>query len=116
MPFIQKYVRSDGTPVRAHYRWAQGARREMTIIAFAALAAVSFGHNGGQAAQNSGPQKAPAQYPILFSENVGRAPRGVEPRPTVSYPIKFDTPKPTVKRPTPTVSYPIDFSTLGSGR
>ncbi|MFD6297229.1 hypothetical protein ACFWFU_20710 [Streptomyces sp. NPDC060235] len=109
-------MKSDGTVVRSHYRWAAGARREMTIVAAVAVAVVAFGHNGGQAAQDSKPQKAPGQYPVLFSENSGRSPRGSEPRPTVSYPIKFDSPKVKVKRPAPTVSYPIDFSTLGSSR
>lgn len=116
MPYIEKYVKSDGTVVRGHYRWAEGARREMAIVTVVALAAVAFGHNGGQAAQDSGPRKSRGQDPVVFSESGGRAPRGAEPRPTVSYPIKFDTPKTTVKRPTPTVSYPIDFSALGSGR
>ncbi|OQQ13113.1 hypothetical protein B0675_39475 [Streptomyces sp. M41(2017)] len=116
MPFIEKYVKSDGTVVRSHYRWAPGARREMTIVAAVAVAVVAFGHNGGQAAQDTEPRKAPGQYPVLFSENSGRSPRGAEPRPTVSYPIKFDSPKVMVKRPAPAVSYPIDFSTLGSSR
>ncbi|MET7746018.1 hypothetical protein [Streptomyces sp. NPDC005385] len=116
MPLIEKYVKSDGTVVRSHYRWAPGARREMTIITAVALAAMAFGHNGGPAVQDTEPRKAPGQYPVLFSENSGHAPRGAEPHPTVSYPIKFDSPKAQVKQPAPTVSYPIDFSTLGSSR
>ncbi|MBD9724189.1 hypothetical protein [Streptomyces caniscabiei] len=38
MPIARPYVRSDGTPVRGHSRWAPGARREVTLFAaFGAL-------------------------------------------------------------------------------
>ncbi|MGW1305722.1 hypothetical protein ACWD5R_39460 [Streptomyces sp. NPDC002514] len=82
-------MRADGTPVRAHSRWAAGARREMTILGFVVLAVVGLG-NGNIVAGG------------------GQVPR---PQPTVKYPIRFDTaPAPRVQpRPQPTVSYPIKF-------
>jgi hypothetical protein len=46
MPLVRPYVRSDGTPVRGHFRWAPGARREMTIFAVFGLAVLGFGHCG----------------------------------------------------------------------
>ncbi|MCX4581425.1 hypothetical protein OHB41_51700 [Streptomyces sp. NBC_01571] len=88
----------------------------MTILACVTLAVVAFGHNGGQAAQDTGPQKSPGHYPVTSNQSTGHAPRVAQPRPTVSYPIKFNTAKTKRKRPAPAVSYPIDFSTLGSSR
>lgn len=89
MPWIRDYVRSDGTPVRGHSRWAPGARREMTIFAGFALAVVALGN--GNAAAGSG----------------GTAPR---PQSTVQYPIRFDDAPPArIQQPRPTVSYPIRF-------
>ncbi|WP_437097521.1 hypothetical protein [Streptomyces sp. enrichment culture] len=56
-------------------------------------------------------------YPIRFEQSPGQAvPRVSVPRPTVSYPVKFDAPARKPTPPTPTVSYPIDFSTLDGGR
>jgi hypothetical protein len=93
MPWIRPYERSDGTPVRGHSRWAPGARREMTIFAVFALAVVGLG-NGHASADGEGGKTGPG------------------PRPTVHYPIRFDT-TPMVKQrphPTPTVSYPIRWT------
>lgn len=86
MPWVRPYVRSDGTPVRGHSRWAPGARREMTIFGAVALAVVALG-NGG----STGPGE--------------EAPR---PQPTTQYPVRFDDVPPVrVQKPQPTVSYPI---------
>ncbi|MFD5589644.1 hypothetical protein ACFWII_38375 [Streptomyces sp. NPDC127063] len=112
-------MRSDGTPVRGYSRWAQGARREMTLLAVVAVAVIGMGGGTTSAGSAEGgtPRPQPAvKYPVRFEDATeGRAGRA-RPQPTVSYPIKFDTPvrKPVVPRPT--VSYPIDFSTMGSGR
>ena len=43
MVWIDKYQRADGTVVRAHSRWAQGACREMTVLAVGAVAVVGMG-------------------------------------------------------------------------
>lgn len=96
MPFVRPYVRSDGTPVRGHTRLAPGARRELTIFAFAALVVLGYGH----------------------STDAGTT-SGTRPRPQVSYPVRYDravTGEQGRALPSPTVSYPIDFSRLGSGR
>ncbi|MFI8194385.1 hypothetical protein ACIF8T_37635 [Streptomyces sp. NPDC085946] len=122
MPFVRPYVRSDGTPVRGHFRWAPGARRELTVFALIAVAVVGFGNGNGGAGGTTGPRSKPGEgpavtSPLRFDQSAGRAkPRMRMPRPTVSYPIKFDAPKKRPAPPRPTVSYPIDFSTLGSGQ
>lgn len=119
MPWIEEYERADGTWVRAHYRWAAGARREMAVLAVVALAVVGIGNGGVQVGTTDGTAPRPqstVQYPIRFEQTTTREGDGAQPRPTVSYPIKFDTPKTAPAVPRPTVSYPIDFSTMGSGR
>jgi len=115
MPFVRPYVRSDGTPVRGHSRWARGARREMTILALFGLAVLGFGHTSPTNASNTGPRPS-ATYPIRFDHHAGGTAKGTVPRPTASYPIKFDTSERRKPAPRPTVSYPIDFSTLGAER
>ncbi len=87
MPWVRPYVRSDGTPVRGHSRWAPGARREMMILAVVALAVVGMGGSGA-------------------STGNGTTPR---PQSTVRYPIKFNTTTTVKQRPQPTVSYPIPW-------
>lgn len=115
MPFVRPYVRSDGTPVRGHSRWAPGARREMTIFALFGLAVLGFGHISPTNASNTEPRPS-ATYPIRFDHHADRTSRSAMPRPTASYPIKFDTPERRKSAPRPTVSYSIDFSTLGAER
>ncbi|MFE7243723.1 hypothetical protein [Streptomyces sp. NPDC057580] len=89
MVHVDEYERADGTRVKAHSRWAAGARREMTILAVITLMVLGVGSTG------SGSD----------SSGSGKSPR---PRSTVVYPIKFpgQNTKPA-SRPTPTVSYPI---------
>ncbi|GGY11983.1 hypothetical protein GCM10010358_75470 [Streptomyces minutiscleroticus] len=119
MPYIEEYVRADGTRVRRHYRWAAGARREMTIVAAAALAVVGFGNTSTQAGHATSPRPGTGPdvtYPIRFDQADDHAPKVSVPRPTVSYPITFDTPKTKPPAPQPSVSYPIDFSTMGTTR
>lgn len=114
MPFVRPYVRSDGTPVRGHFRWAPGARREMTIFAVFGLAVLGFGHTPD--ATDSGSPTPTPSYPIRFGPTTRADRRPVLPHPTVSYPIRFDTPAPRKAAPAPSVSYPIDLSALGGGR
>ncbi|MFF8947128.1 hypothetical protein ACF1A5_33695 [Streptomyces sp. NPDC014864] len=83
----------------------------MTIFALFGLAVFGIGH----ASTVNGTDSAPRQ-PIRFDHYADSISRDVAPRPTVSYPIKFDTPEPRKPAPQPTVSYPIDFSTLGAER
>lgn len=122
MPFVRSYVRSDGTPVRGHSRWAPGARRELTVFALVAVAVVGLGHSDGTAGGTASPRWKPgegaaAPSPLRFDQSSGRAAPGRSvPRPTVSYPIRLPTPTSRPAAPAPTVSYPIDFSTPGGGR
>lgn len=116
MPFVRPYVRSDGTPVRGHSRWAPGARREMTIVAVFGLAVLGIG-NAQTANGTSSTQRHPSvTYPVRFDRSTGGVPRVAVPHPSVSYPIRFDTHATQRAVPTPDVSYPIDISALGSGR
>lgn len=97
MPWVNPYVRKDGTPVRGYSRWAPGARREMAILAVVGLMAVGIG-NGN----------------VTVGTGNGTGPR---PQSTVHYPITFDTERTMkVKRPQPTVSYPIRFPAADGGR
>lgn len=94
MPWIRPYVRSDGTAVKGHSRWAAGARREMTIFGLFALAVVGFGHS--TTASTDGPGAVPrpqstVHYPIHF-DTTATLPN-TRPQPTVSYPIRFPSPK-----------------------
>lgn len=122
MPFVRSYVRSDGTPVRGHFRWAPGARRELTIFVLVAVAVVGFGNSNGQAGDAAGSRSKPGEgpavaYPLRFDQSPGQAAARMSvPRPTVSYPVKFDAPARKPAPPTPTVSYPSDLSILGGGR
>lgn len=89
MPWVRPYVRSDGTPVRGHSRWAPGARREVTIFGVVALAVVALG-NGNVSAPGEGvprPQST-VRYPIRFDD--GPPARLQKPQPTVSYPIRWE--------------------------
>jgi hypothetical protein len=93
MPWVRDYVRSDGTPVKGHSRWAPGARREVTIFAGFALAVVALG-NGNASAGSGGEVPRPqstVQYPIRF--DIAPPPQIQQPRPTVSYPVRFPSPE-----------------------
>lgn len=91
MPWVRSYVRSDGTPVRGHTRWAPGARREMTIFGTVAPAIVALSNGGfSGAADEEGPrpQSTVVRYPVRFDD--APPPRAQKPRPTVSYPIRWE--------------------------
>jgi hypothetical protein len=116
MPWIDSYVRRDGTPVRAHWRSAAGSGTGVLI--FGAFLLLIAGHHGHAAAGTSHIGPAPARtvhYPITFPPVAGRAHAAV-PQPTVSYPIKFSDEPRTMARPENTVSYPIRFPSSGNGR
>ncbi len=89
MPLVRSYVRSDGTPVRSHWRWAPGAKRETMIFGVVALAVVGLGNGNVSAGSGETPRpKTTVQYPIRFDDvPTARAP---QPRPTVSYPIRWE--------------------------
>ncbi|AQS65607.1 hypothetical protein B1H29_36730 [Streptomyces pactum] len=88
MPLVRSYVRSDGTRVRAHARWAPGAKRETMIFGAVALAVVGLGNSNVSAGEDGTPQpKSTVQYPIRFDH--APAARAPQPRPTVSYPIRW---------------------------
>lgn len=89
MPLVRSYVRSDGTRVRAHSRWAPGARRETMIFGVVALAVVGLGNSNVSAGGGETPRpQTTVQYPIRFDDvPTARAP---QPRPTVSYPIRWE--------------------------
>lgn len=94
MPWVNKYERSDGTPVRGYFRWAPGARRDVAILAVVALAAIGMSNGTGGTDGGNG--------------------RSPQPLTTVQYPIKFEKSTTKVKRPQPTVSYPIPWASGGT--
>jgi hypothetical protein len=89
MPWVRSYVRSDGTQVRGHSRWAPGARREVMIFSVVALAVVGLGNGNVSAGGEGTPRpQSTVRYPIRFDNAPARpAPK---PRPTVSYPIRWE--------------------------
>ncbi|NMI63174.1 hypothetical protein [Streptomyces sp. RLA2-12] len=94
MVAVGEYERADGTKVKAHTRWAPGARNEMFKAVLFVLAVFAIGGGATTAATTSG--SSSSEIP--------------KPKSTVVYPIRFqeqDT-KPA-SRPTPTVSYPIPW-------
>ena len=116
MPWIDHYVRRDGTQVRAHWRSAAGSG--IGVLVFGALLLVMVGYRGQGAVDTGQTGPAPARtvhYPITFSPTAGRA-HASAPQPTVSYPIKFSDVPRTAPRPQSTVSYPIRFPSSGNGR
>jgi hypothetical protein len=89
MPWVRPYVRSDGTPVRGHARWAPGARRETMIFAVVALAVFGLGNSDISTGERSTPRpRSTVQYPIRWDH--APAARAPQPRPTVSYPIRWE--------------------------
>lgn len=90
MPWVQLYVRSDGTPVRGHSRSAPGAKRETMIFGFVALAVLGLGNTN---VSTTGGEKPPRPQPtVSYPIRVDNVPpvRPPEPRPTVSYPIRWE--------------------------
>lgn len=91
MPWVEEHER-DGTKVRRYFRWAPGARRDLSILVLLGIAAAGYGGTTGTAS-SGGPGSTPrpastAAYPVHFEGWDDPAPA---PRPTVSYPIRFDT-------------------------
>ncbi|MFC9535080.1 hypothetical protein ACFT38_31950 [Streptomyces sp. NPDC056975] len=71
MVHVKGYVRADGTKARAHSRWADGARQEMSVLATIALVAVGFAGTSGSGSADGLGKQAPrpgltAMYPVKF--------------------------------------------------
>ncbi|MFG2651326.1 hypothetical protein [Streptomyces sp. NPDC048436] len=89
-------MKGDGTRVRAHYRWAAGARKEMAIFAVFALAVAGMGDGAVDLGGDGGTGRSPrpdqsVQYPIKFPGSSGKQKQKQKPEPnqSVSYPIRF---------------------------
>ncbi|MEV8312312.1 hypothetical protein AB0P36_34735 [Streptomyces flavidovirens] len=90
MPWVEEHERG-GTRVRRYFRWAPGARRDMSILVLLGLAIV--GYSGTSATSTGG--------------GTGKLPRLGS---TAVYPVKFPGwDKKPAPRPKPTVSYPIQW-------
>ncbi|MFE5807906.1 hypothetical protein [Streptomyces sp. NPDC056491] len=100
MPWINTYVKSDGTKVSGHLRLPPGARRETALLGLIVAGVFIFGNSSTTAGADAAP-----------------GPELPQPQSTSIYPIKWpaweNQPTP---RPEPTVSYPIVFPTTASGR
>ncbi|WP_344387904.1 hypothetical protein, partial [Streptomyces aureus] len=73
MVHVKGYVRADGTKVRAHSRWAAGARRGMSVLVAIALVAVGFAGTSGSGSVGGVGKRAPrpgstAMYPVKFPD------------------------------------------------
>ncbi|MFD3518475.1 hypothetical protein [Streptomyces sp. NPDC058657] len=92
---VSEYERADGTVVRAHTRWAPGARRELGILVAVAAVVVFFA---------MGSTKTPA------GTNTGTGTRTATPAPlsTGVYPVKLPVWK-APPQPSSTVTYPIPW-------
>jgi hypothetical protein len=122
MPFVRPYVRSDGTPVRGHSRWAPGARREMTIAAIFCLAVLGLG-NAHSATEIPGVMSRGYMGPELLrllslrrhhAKIISNGTSTTPPNPSVTYPIRIEhstNSAPRTAAPRPSVSYPIRFDT-----
>lgn len=90
MPMVEEHERG-GTRVRRHFRWAPGARRDLSILVVLGLAVAGYegaSRAAGSDGQVPGPRPAStATYPVHFEGWQNPKPA---PRPTVSYPIRFD--------------------------
>jgi hypothetical protein len=90
MPWVEEHERG-GTKVRRYFRWAPGARRDLSVLVLLGIAAAGYGGTSGTASGGSaGPVPRPAStatYPVHFEGWGNPKPA---PQPTVSYPIRFD--------------------------
>ncbi|MFB7148799.1 MULTISPECIES: hypothetical protein [Streptomyces] len=100
MPWINDYVRSDGTPVKGHSRLPAGARRETALLGLIVAGVIVFGNGTTTAGAGAGSgQELP------------------RPESTVVYPIKWPAwENHQAPLPQPTVSYPIVFPSTGGNR
>lgn len=112
VPWINAYVKSDGTKVSSHFRLPPGARRETAVLGLIVAGVFIFGNGPTTAGAGAGagtdagqglPQNQNQNQPVPASTSV--------------YPIRWpaweNQPAP---RPEPTVSYPIVFPSPVSGR
>ena len=90
MSWVEEHERG-GTKVRRYFRWAPGAKRDLSILVLLGIVVAGYGSAGGSAGEGnsgSGSRPAPtAAYPVHFEGWEDPKPA---PQPTVSYPIKFD--------------------------
>jgi hypothetical protein len=90
MPWVEEHERG-GTKVRRYFRWAPGARRDLSVLVLLGIAVAGYGGTtGASGGGSSGPTPRPrstAAYPVHFE---GWDIPKPAPRPTVSYPIRFD--------------------------
>ncbi len=89
MPWVQEYVKADGTQVRAHWRSAAGSGTGVLVFGLILLAAAGYhGHTPADAGQTGPTPARTVHYPITFAPVAGH-PQHAVPRSTVSYPIRF---------------------------
>ncbi|MFC8201500.1 hypothetical protein ACFWBR_30095 [Streptomyces sp. NPDC060006] len=106
-------MKADGTRVRAHFRWAAGARNQMAVLAVITVVVIGMSNNGAQVdgGDGGGPLPRPMlSYPVKLPGVDQQAARPV-PRATVSYPVRLPGAEQRAKPvPRATVSYPIPWA------
>lgn len=88
MPWVEEHERG-GTKVRRYFRWAPGARRDLSVLVLLGIAVAGYGGTSGASGRGDS-QPAPRSrdtYPVRFEGPEDPKPA---PRPTVSYPIRFE--------------------------
>lgn len=89
MPWVEEHERG-GRKVRRYFRWAPGARRDISVLVLLGIAIAGYSGAPGTAGGSTGQvprTKSTVHYPVRFPGWDNPTPR---PRPTVSYPIRFD--------------------------
>lgn len=105
MPWINTYVKSDGTKVSGHLRLPPGARRETALLGLFVVGVFVLGNSPTTAGADAEPRQGlPRPQPRSTS---------VQPMYPITWPAWENRPTP---RPEPTVSYPIVFPDTASGR
>ncbi|RSS45833.1 hypothetical protein EF912_28030 [Streptomyces sp. WAC07061] len=116
MPWINAYVKSDGTKVSSYFRLPPGARRETALLGLIVAGVFIFGNGTTTAGAGAGAGTDAGQgSPQIQNQNQTQT--QPVPASTPVYPIRWpaweNLPAP---RPEPTVSYPIVFPSPVSGR
>jgi hypothetical protein len=88
MPWVEEHERAR-TKVRRYFRWAPGARRDLSILVLLGIAVAGYGGtSGASSSEGSAPRPTSnATYPVHFPGWEDPKPA---PRQTVSYPIRFE--------------------------
>ncbi|MGI5450780.1 hypothetical protein ACQEVM_34420 [Streptomyces sp. CA-243310] len=111
VPWINAYVKSDGTRVSGHLRLPPGARRETALLGLIVAGVFILGNSPTTVGADAEPRQGlPGPQPQSQPRSQSTSVRPVYP---IKWPAWENRPAP---RPEPSVSYPIVFPDTASGR